>query len=101
MRKELFQDHECGGRVTWEHPFLFRNKELQEPWAVVPICEKAHSVGAWQTRGGIMNKEMNRAIALSRATDADLRKYPTAYQAWAQMKRYLMVKYAQFLTPVA
>ena len=70
-RKELLQDHTCQGRITWEHVFIFAGKQIQEDWAIIPLCELAHSVNRFQD-SGILNKQINKWIALNRATDLQL-----------------------------
>lgn len=64
-------DHMCDGRITWEHAYIFAGRQVQKEWAIVPLCAKAHSVDDWQDCGDL-NKEVNRWIALNRATDEDL-----------------------------
>ena len=68
-------EHNCQGRITWEHPWQYAGKQIQEKWAIIPICEFHHAVGKFQD-GGDLNKQENQKIALMRATPADLKKYP-------------------------
>lgn len=77
---------DCSGRITIEHSFLFKNAQVSEIWAYVPLCWHHHL-------GKGLNKEMNRWLALRRATAEDLAKYPKT--DWVQMKAYLMKKYAK------
>jgi hypothetical protein len=56
-------------------PSLPRKNQLQERFAIIPLCEFHHSVNRFQDGGG-MNKRMNVAIALRRATEVDRKKYP-------------------------
>jgi len=78
-------DFECEGRVTWEHAFIHAGKQIQERWAIIPLCVYHHL-------GPGLNKEINQMIALSHATDEELAKYPKT--DWEQMKKYLFKKYA-------
>lgn len=64
--------HVCGGRVTWEHALTFSGRKIQIPWAIIPICARAHEVDEFQD-AHTMNKEMNVWVALNRATDDELR----------------------------
>ncbi len=70
-RRALLKDHECGANplngqlIEWEHAIIFAGKQLNEEWAIVPICYYSH-------RGGGLVKEINVWIALNRATDAEL-----------------------------
>lgn len=64
-------NHQCEGRITWEHAIIYAGKQLNEKWAIVPLCAKAHSVDQFQD-GGDLDKDKNVWIALNRATDAEL-----------------------------
>ncbi len=73
-RARLLKDHICSGDplngklIDWEHALIFAGKQINEVWAIVPICYWAH-------RGPGLVKEINVWIALNRASDADLAKY--------------------------
>lgn len=83
LRKELATDPEysvcalkgihssCDGRITWEHALTYSHKQIQERWAIVPLCEKHHAVGMYLDAGTLI-KERNVWIALNRATDEEL-----------------------------
>lgn len=83
LRKELSEDPEysecsmrgihssCDGRITWEHALTYKSKQIQERWAIVPLCEKHHAVGMYLDTGTLI-KERNVWIALNRATDEEL-----------------------------
>jgi hypothetical protein len=86
-------NHDCQGRIEWEHSHLFAGKRINEPWAIVPCCTN-------HNRGNAMDKEYNRYIALVRATILlpdgleDLkRRYPT--RDWDQQFKYLRNKYGE------
>lgn len=85
LRKELVADpfykacareglhgHDCEGRITFEHAIINAGKQVQERWAILPICAKGHEVDRWQD-GGDLDKEVHLWIALNRATDDELR----------------------------
>ena len=60
---------ECRGRITFEHAILYANRQVQERWAIIPLCVYHHlGVG--------LNKRWNINYALSRATREELAKYP-------------------------
>lgn len=63
--------HECGGRITWEHAIIFKGKQVQERWAILPLCARGHGVGKWMD-AGTLDKEMNVWVALNRASEEDL-----------------------------
>lgn len=71
------RDHNCGGRITWEHCLIYGGKQIDEAWAVIRLCEAHHSVGMYQDNG-LLNKEKNVWLALNRATDSELLKYSKA-----------------------
>lgn len=77
---------ECNGRITWEHAIIYAGRQVQERWAIIPLCEFHHL-------GKGLNKQINIFIALSRATPEELKKYPK--EDWDQMKKraiYLIFK---------
>lgn len=78
------QNGACMGRITWEHTYIYAGKQINEKWAIIPLCEYHHAVNSYQDSGDL-NKKANRCIALSRATEEDLAKYPR--KNWAEEKR--------------
>lgn len=78
---------DCDGRITFEHAFIYAGKQIQEEWAIIPLCWYHHL-------GKGLNKEINHYIALSRADLRDLRKRMPK-KDWSQMFSYLNKKYAQ------
>lgn len=79
-------NHNCKGRITWEHAIIWAGRQVNEKWAIVPCCENHNS-------GPAMVKDFNQHVALSRATEEDLAKYPR--EDWAQLKKYLNKKYVK------
>ena len=69
--KACVKGHECNGRITMEHTIIFAGSQLDALWAIIPLCEFAHSVNTHQD-GGDLNKEINLWIALNRAEMRDL-----------------------------
>ena len=90
MRQATFKDHICAGKITIEHCFIFAGRQLNELWALISLCEYAHSVGPYQDTG-ILNKRKNAYISLMRATPKDLAKY--SRRDFTQLKKYLTQKY--------
>ena len=66
-----WHDHECDGRITWEHTLIYAGKQLQIRSFIIALCEFGHSVGRHQD-GGDLNKQINLWIALNRATDQEI-----------------------------
>jgi hypothetical protein len=74
------KDSTCQGRITWEHAFIYAGKQINEKWAIIPLCVYHH------LREGL-SKEENQRIALSRATPEDLARYPN--YNWEKRRNYL------------
>lgn len=91
LRQVWLQDHVCRGRITWEHAIIYKGQQLNERWAIIPICAYAHSVDKWQD-SGILNKEINEWIAINRATDEELQAVSKAVN-YKQKREYLNGKY--------
>lgn len=71
---------ECQGRITWEHAFIYAGKQINEKWAIIPLCVYHHL-------GEGLVKNENQRIALARATPEDLAKYPNF--DWEKRRNYL------------
>lgn len=65
------KDENCDGRVTWEHTIIYASKQLNEKWAIIPICAYHHAVDRHQDGPGL-DKQRNVWVALNRATDDEL-----------------------------
>lgn len=62
------ENQDCSGRITWEHAIIYAGRQIQERWAIIPLCEYHHL-------GKGLNKRINRQIAFNRAMEEDLKKY--------------------------
>lgn len=62
-------DETCQGRITWEHAILYAGRQVQERFAIIPLCYFHHL-------GSGLVKRINIQIAMSRATPEDKKKYP-------------------------
>lgn len=80
-----WHDHVCDGKITFEHAIIFGGKQLQEKFAIIPLCEKAHAVNNHQD-GGDLNKEINVWIALNRATVDEIRRISKAVNYTHKLK---------------
>jgi hypothetical protein len=74
------KDGGCAGRITWDHCFTYQNRQINEAWAILPVCVYHHL-------GPGFVKTTNQLIALSRATPEDLAKYPPV--DWVKLKTRL------------
>lgn len=81
----------CQGRLTKEHAIIYADKQLQEDWAILDICEFHHGVNNFQDRGDL-NKEKHIFLALSRATTSRLVELSKAIDYIALLSR-LKLKY--------
>lgn len=59
--------------IQWHHAWIWKNSQLQEKWAILPVCEAIHILARRKD-----TKEKLDWIALNRADDATLRKYSKA-----------------------
>lgn len=86
--------HECEGRITFEHALIYAGKQIQKEFAIIPLCEKAHSVGRWQDCGDL-DKNINEWIAISRASDEELLEISRA-KDYFLYRHYLIKKYGVY-----
>lgn len=63
------KEKECMGRITWEHCWTYAGKQIQEKWAIIPLCLHHHL-------GSGLNKKKNRWFSINRMTEKDEKKYP-------------------------
>jgi len=73
--------------IEWHHVFEFARKQIQEKWAIIPVCDRCHKA---IHKNDHPCKTLSKRIALKRATDEDLAKYPkVGSDSWEQQKRRL------------
>lgn len=82
MKKCARANHECEGRITWEHSWIYAGKQINEKWAIIPLCVFHHL-------GEGLNKRENERISLRRATEEDLVKYPKKDWGYERIKLQL------------
>lgn len=88
--------HTCGGRVTMEHALIYAGKQIQEKWAIVPVCAAGQEVDAFQD-AHTMKKDMNVWVALNQATDEELAAYPRAFPPYLIQRTRLNKKYGVYM----
>ena len=71
--------------VSWEHCWLYGNRQINERWAIVPLKRDLNVNMSADV------KEYCRWVSINRATDEELKKYPRTN--WQQLKSYLNKKY--------
>jgi len=75
----------CPREPEWEHAWLYAGKQINEWWAIVPVCAHHH-------RGKGLDKEYNQYRSIVRVDISEIiRKYPN--KDWARIKKYLCEKY--------
>ena len=93
-----YKEDTCKGRVTWEHAFIYAGRQIDEDWAILPICEFHHGVGEYQDRGDLQ-KELGQFIALDRLRRSGHLLYAsTGYPRtdWEQLFKYLKSTYGNY-----
>lgn len=82
------KNEECQGRITFEHVWIYSGKQINEVWAIIPLCVYHHL-------GDGLNKNVNRMISILRATPDDLAKYPR--KNWAMERKHLYESFHDLL----
>lgn len=90
-------ERNCQGRVTWEHAIIHAGKQLNEKWAIVPLCEFHHAVDSYQD-GGDFKKERGVWIALNRANEDELRRVSKAID-YVRLRGVLNAKRGVYVPP--
>lgn len=90
-RKAVFNDHVCKGRITMEHALIFAGRQMDMVQAIIPLCAYSHGVDEFQD-SGILNKEKNEYIALSRMSEKQIQDISKAID-YSQRLRYLRERY--------
>lgn len=67
--KCVHQSKDCSGRIEFDHVFTYGGRQINEIWAILPTCQ-------WHHRNIVRFRRQSEKIALSRATEKDLKKYP-------------------------
>lgn len=76
--------------MTLEHVWIYAGRQIDEWWAIISICAKAHSVDQFQD-GGILDKEINQWLSINLMSEEDEANYPKF--DWKQRRKYLNGKY--------
>lgn len=78
------QSAECDGRITIEHAMIYAGRQVNEIWALIPLCWYHHL-------GSGLNKRINEFLALQRATEDELDKYNKS--DFRQKREYLRKRF--------
>ena len=90
-------EESCAGRITFEHAIIYAGKQLNEKWAIIPLCSKHHAVDEYQD-GGDLDKRINLWIALNRASTDELLSISRANDYFRHMHR-LNDQYGRYVEP--
>lgn len=80
------KEMKCSGRITLEHALIYAGKQINEKWAILPVCEKHHAVNRFQDAGDL-DKRYHEYVAVNRMTSEDEKKYPRV--DWKQKRENL------------
>lgn len=67
-------EYDCAGGITIEHALIYAGRQMDEIFALLPVCEYHHGVNTYQDRGKL-DKKKHEWIAISRMTEDDKKKY--------------------------
>lgn len=81
-KKCCIGNHECSGRVEWHHNLIYKGKQVQEKWCILPVCHYHHEHEKDTELG-----EMLDFIMLSRATQDDLKRFSKVIDYTYQLAR--------------
>ena len=90
MKTCIYNNADCKGRVEWEHAWTYAGKQIQEAWAIIPVCTYHH-------RGAGLDKDFNRWHSLLKIIRLNggflevICKYPK--KNWLQEWKYLSNKF--------
>lgn len=88
--------HLCDGRITFEHTLIYRGKQVQEKWAIIPLCERGHAVGRFQD-AGTLDKERNVWVSLNLATSEQLEAFPKVFPSYVHQRERLNNKFGPYI----
>jgi len=86
-------ERDCDGGITWEHALIYAGRQMDEVFAILPVCEFHHAINMYQD-GGKMDKKKHEWIAISRMTQEDKIKY--SKRNWSQELSALNSVYGEY-----
>jgi len=89
-----WRDGGCDGRITIEHTIIFASRQLNEKFALIPLCEYHHAVNLYLDGKGL-DKRKNVWIALNRATDEEIKRISVGINYFL-IRENLNKKYGQY-----
>ena len=82
----------CPREPEWEHAWIYAGKQINEWWAIVPVC-------AYHHRGKGLDKAYNQYRSIIRIDISEIiKKYPN--KDWLRINNYLNRKYGQIKTNI-
>jgi hypothetical protein len=70
----------CYGKIEFHHNLIYAGRQVNEKWAILPLCKFHHDNIAW------VRRRVDH-IMLNRATDGELRAYSKAIDYVALRER--------------
>lgn len=61
---------DCNGRIEWHHNLIFRGRQVNEKFAILPLCQKHHRIADRSDVKNILN-----AIMSMRASKEELNRF--------------------------
>jgi len=82
MNECVLRDEHCHGSIQWDHALTYAGKQVNEAWAIIPVCEAHH---------GAQHQRKREWLALSRAIKKELKHYPKIkYKQRMQSLEYII-----------
>jgi hypothetical protein len=94
FRQMALHDHECRGRITWEHSLQYGGHQLDEVFSIIGLCAYSHGVDQFQNEN-IYDRRVSEWIAVNRMTLDDEAKYPK--RDWKQLRKHLNTVYGKMV----
>lgn len=87
-------NHSCEGRITMDHAIEYAGKQLQQLWAILPVCSHGHGVDLFQD-DATTSKELREWVCLNRATTEELANISKATD-YIRRRTYLNGIYGEY-----
>ena len=95
---KAYPAHVCGGRLTREHALIHAGRQVDAKFAIISCCAKGQEVDEYQD-AHTMDKDLNRWVALNRASDEELVDLSKVID-YRRMRDRLNSIYGEYVAPV-
>lgn len=69
-KKCCIADETCKGRIEFHHNLIFAGKQVNEKWAILPVCHSHHEIEKHKEIGHRLDKIMFKMVS-----DEELKPY--------------------------